>query len=195
MVQWSHKRALKSIQVLMVKDLKKNKVFLGLGSNLGDRELNLVKAKHLIGVHDDIRVDKVSTIYEAEPWPKHVVSAARVATKKKQAWHLNQVIQIQTSIKPDVLLEHLQNVEKVMGKVSNPEWGPRLIDIDILLYDERVFDSKDLTIPHPHITDRQFVLVPLLEIAPTLKDPLTGKDYAAFLEQIKEKHVVQKYKK
>lgn len=167
--------------------------YLALGSNLGDRKAQLLEAQKQLQAHPQITVSKVSSIYETEPWPKHKVQNGREVEISPQEWHLNQVLQIQTLLTDSELLEATQAIEKKMGKIQKKVWGSREIDIDLLLYGEEKVDSPGLKIPHPYMTQRQFVLVPLLEIAPNLKEPGSQKPYQEYLEEIGEKHEIQPY--
>ena len=148
-------------------------VYLALGSNLGDREEALKKAIYLINHHDQIEVIAVSSVYETEP-----------ANMDSDHLFLNQVIQIQTDLSPRELLVATQNIEKNIGRTEKGKNQDRIIDIDILLYGEEVIDEKDLKIPHPKIKERNFVFIPLLEITPNLKDPLTNKLYSDILDTL-----------
>lgn len=134
-------------------------VYLSLGTNLGDRLANLAAARQaLSGV---FTISAVSSIYETEPWGY----AAQPA-------FLNQVIIGSTKLPPDELLSCLKGLEVSLGRQPTFRYGPRLIDIDILFFDDMVYNSPDLIIPHPRLTSRAFVLVPLLELAPDLVHPL-----------------------
>lgn len=134
------------------------KVYLGLGSNIGNRENNLKEAINLISQNRNIKVNKISSLYETEP-----------IGFKEQDWFLNMVIEIETSLKPRELLKYLLDVEKRMGRIREIKWGPRIIDIDILIYNEAVIMDEDLKIPHPRICERAFVLIPLIEINPDIR--------------------------
>lgn len=146
-------------------------VYLGLGSNLGDRFANLSlaleKIKHLG------RIIKKSHVYETEPWGF-----------KEQPAFLNQVIIIHTNLKPEELLTNLKIIERDMGRIKTIKNGPRIIDIDILFFDNLILRTDLLTIPHPHILQRAFVLVPLNEIAPQLVHPLENKKIHELLEGV-----------
>ena len=152
--------------------------YLALGSNIGDRMAFLVEAEKLLGKDPAINILQASQVYETEPWPKG---------EKGRQWFLNQVLQIQTSLTPDQLLSKVKAIEVALGRSQTGHWGDREIDIDILLYNESVIDTPDLQIPHRHLQDRQFVLVPLLEIAPKLSDPVSKRGYRSILETIKTK--------
>jgi 2-amino-4-hydroxy-6-hydroxymethyldihydropteridine diphosphokinase len=137
----------------------------------------LVKAENMMRAHPKIKILKASRIYETEPWPE----------EKGEKWFLNQVIEIETSLSPDKLLKEVQDIEQKIGRIRREHWGAREIDIDILLYGDRIIDTPDLEIPHRHLEDRQFVLVPLVEIAPDLTDPMTDRKFKNILEEVKTK--------
>ena len=168
-------------------------VYLSLGSNVEDRMDHLAAAEEQLSMHSDIEILKLSKVYETEPWPLHDVEDEKgnhPHAEKGQTWFLNQVIKIRTGLPPKKLLAELQEIEKEIGRTKKNHWGPREIDIDILLYDQDTIDTPELEIPHRHMTDREFVLIPLLEIAPTLNDPITGDSYEDILEEIKDNHKV-----
>ena len=131
--------------------------YLSLGSNVGDRLDTLVSAVFSLDETDGIAVEETSGVYETEPWGD-----------VDQPPFYNLAVRIRTSLAPHELLEELQLTEAAMGRdrVREERWGPRTLDIDILLYGDREIDDADLTVPHPRLTERAFVLVPLLEIMP-----------------------------
>ncbi|CAH0996699.1 Bifunctional folate synthesis protein [Emticicia aquatica] len=139
--------------------MKLHKIFLGLGSNLGNREGNLLMAQRLIKEKVGQIVLK-SSIYETAAWG--IV---------EQNSFLNQVIEVETSFSPNAVLHLILNIEKDMGRVRQVKWGERIIDIDILYYENEVISMENLSIPHPFIQERQFVLVPLCEIAANFIHP------------------------
>jgi len=148
------------------------RVFLALGSNLGDRLTSILRAVEEIGKH--LTIKAVSTIYESPPWGY-----------TDQPPFLNCVLSAQTDLSPRSLLELAKRTEKILGRKGRPRWHEREIDIDILLYGDLVIREADLTIPHAYLRERDFFLIPLLEIDEFLKDPLTGvplKDFAHKLE-------------
>lgn len=149
-------------------------VYLGLGTNLGDRKENLRRAVQVIA--SKMKVREQSSIYETAAWGY-----------TDQPDFLNQVIQVETDLTPLRLLNFLKKTEVELGRVENFRYGPRQIDIDILFYDDLVKNTKRLQIPHPRIPERAFVLVPLNEIAPALKHPVLGKTTAELLEEVPEK--------
>jgi 2-amino-4-hydroxy-6-hydroxymethyldihydropteridine diphosphokinase len=141
-------------------------VYLGLGSNIGERDINLETAIALIGTAGVFVTGRSGTL-NTEP-----------VDFKKQPKFLNQVVRGETNLDPHALLKALQGIEKSMGRVKTKPKGPRIIDIDILLYDDLVMNEKDLVIPHPQITHRTFVMKHLIELDADLCDPETGKKYS-----------------
>jgi 2-amino-4-hydroxy-6-hydroxymethyldihydropteridine diphosphokinase len=142
--------------------------YISLGSNLGDKEKNLADAIKELSDVDGIRIKKVSSLYRTLPWGR-----------KEQDWFLNQVAEIETEMPPEDLLEECLRAEKKLGRVRLMHWGPRIIDLDILLYDNLRVSSQSLSIPHPYMFQRAFVLVPLAEIAPSLV--IEGKSVQQYL--------------
>jgi len=138
--------------------VEQSRIFLGLGSNLGERERNLGQAVSHINEISETIVAKISSIYETEP-----------VGNVEQNTFLNAVLEVRSSLGPFELLQHLQNIEIIMGRVRQQEWGPRVIDLDVLTFGDFNINHPKLTIPHPHITNRRFVLEPLCEIASDLK--------------------------
>ncbi len=140
-------------------------VFLGLGSNLGDRVQFLEKARELLG-ENGVQILGESLVYETEP-------VAEAAEDKDQPWFLNQVLKVETDLEPQKLLAVCEDIEGQLGREEKNtfeggvrRYFPKTIDIDILLYGEREIDEEDLVVPHPRMKERGFVLVPLVEIAP-----------------------------
>ena len=140
---------------------KRHKAYLSIGSNIGDKKENLLKAIENIGKIEDTEVTKVSTILETEPFG--VVD---------QDDFLNACLEIKTLLTPQELLKELLGIEEKMGRVRIKKWGPRIIDIDILLYDKEVIEDDNLAVPHLWMCERSFVLDPLCEIAPNIIHPL-----------------------
>lgn len=137
-------------------------VYLALGSNLGDRQENLRQA--IAALPPQMEVKAKSHVYETPPWGY-----------EEQAKFYNQAIQVETYVQPEPLLKHLKRLEVALGRHATFKNGPRLIDIDILFYDNLVWNSPLLTIPHPRLHERGFVLLPLLDIAPELVHPVLKK--------------------
>lgn len=165
----------------MTNSQSKNIVYLSLGSNIEDRVVYLSSAIDILENNPNIILLKKSKIYETEPWPN----------KKDQNWFLNQVIKIVTSLDSIELLELCKKIESELGRTSKDDLKPRTIDIDILLYNDEIVDLPELQIPHVHMNDRQFVLMPLVEIEPVLIDPISGEKYEIILKKIKNQHKVK----
>ena len=145
-------------------------VYLALGTNLGDRLANLEQARLALGVK--MRILNCSKVYETPPWGY-----------LDQPAFLNQVIQAETNLSPDDLLAFLKRLESELGRRPTLRYGPRLIDLDILFYDNLILETPDLILPHPRIPGRAFVLVPLAEIAPVLRHPLTSQTVLEMLAE------------
>lgn len=159
--------------------MKEVEVYLGLGSNLSDRMRNLTSAvKHL---SQKIKIKKVSSVYETEP-----------LYVKEQPLFLNAVLSASTKLTPIQLLHFIKSVESELGRQPSYRNAPRLIDIDILFYGDKAVDTPELTIPHPRIPERAFVLVPLAEIAPKLVHPETHKKVKDLLAKVDGKDGVKR---
>lgn len=153
--------------------------FIGLGSNLGDREANLRAALEQLGARPETRVVRVSSLLESEP----------VNCPPGAGPFLNGVAKLETSLTPRELLGRLLEIEMGLGRDRTGEArnAPRTIDLDLLLYGDVVIDAPDLTVPHPRMPERHFVLWPLLQIEPKAKDPRTGEFWADALGQLAQK--------
>ena len=137
--------------------------FVGIGSNLGDRESNLRRAVDLLSAEDGIEVAAVSEIRETEP-----------VGPVEQGPFLNGAVQVETTLAPRELLQRLLEVENRLGRVREERWGPRTIDLDLLLYGNETIDEPGLTVPHPRLHERRFALEPLSDLAPSLEIPGKG---------------------
>jgi len=155
--------------------------YLCLGSNLGERETNLRQALTLLS--PKVTVDEVSSIYETEP-----------VGYKEQPFFLNLVCRISTNLPPEELLHLAKDIETKMGRVPSVQINsPRPIDIDILFYNNKIMETQNLTIPHPRLKDRAFVLIPLAEIAPELVHPKLSKSIAQLVNDVKGQKRVRKW--
>jgi len=157
------------------------KAYISIGSNLGDRLEYLKKAWQLLQAREEIRLMQLSSCYETEP-----------LGYTKQGKFINAVFSLKTSCTPHALLAILQGIESALGRERTVHWGPRSVDLDILFYADAVLQDSLLTIPHPRLTERAFVLVPLAEIAPLLVHPLTGKTVRQHLEEVEGRYGVVK---
>ena len=153
-------------------------IYLGLGSNLGDRQKNLDRALEFLSQR--LRMGKISSIYDTEP-----------LGDTDQPRFLNLVCQAYTRLEPTALLALCKGIENKLGRTGK-SGAPRTIDIDILLYGEQVIETPELVIPHPKMTGRAFVLVPLDEIAPDLVHPASSKTIKELLKSVTEKQGVLK---
>jgi len=150
-----------------------HRAYIGIGSNIGDRETNVMRAVSLMK-DKGIVILKVSSLYETAPWG--------IAN---QPDYINAAAEVETDLEPMELLKTLREIEKRMGRFfESTRWGPRIIDLDILFYDNLTLSEPELKIPHPLIGERAFVLDPLSEIAPLLVHPLTGKTVSEMRKEL-----------
>lgn len=155
--------------------------YLSLGANSGNREETLREAVRRIGAAESVELTAVSSVYETEPWGK-----------LDQPRFLNLAVAVETTLSPEALLALAQKIENELGRVRHERWGARTIDIDILCFEGVERNTPDLTLPHPYMTERAFVLVPLAEIAPTLT--VKGKTVEAWRQATEDQGIVL-YKK
>lgn len=155
--------------------------FIGIGSNLGNKEENIRKAVELI--KKKCKILKKSSLYETEP-----------IGFKKQDWFLNSVVEIETGLKPIELLEFLQSIEKNLKRAKTIKYGPRIIDLDILFYGNEILKEKNLVVPHPRLHERLFVLEPLKEIAPRFVHPVLKKKIDELHSGFKKEQIVRRLK-
>ena len=170
------------------------KVFLSVGSNLGDRAALLRQAVARLRTLPEVVFLDASPVYWTEPWEKQPGQSAR----NQEAWFFNWFVSIETTREPPVLLQQIQEVERMMGRTrgsGRPEdqrYEPRPLDIDILLYDDRVISGPDhLHIPHLLMHERGFVLRPLADLAPELEHPVLYQTIRELLEALADEHEVQ----
>ncbi len=151
--------------------------YLALGTNIGDRLANLADARARIAA-SQIRIVRESSVYETAP-----------REMLDQPYFLNQVIEVETDAMPRALLSKLKKIERAMGRRKIIAKGPRVIDLDIVLFGNFVIDLEGLQIPHPRMNDRRFVLEPLAELAPDLRHPITKKTIREMLAQVSDQAV------
>jgi 2-amino-4-hydroxy-6-hydroxymethyldihydropteridine diphosphokinase len=159
-------------------------VYLSLGSNLGDRVGYVQQATSLLGMHDNINIIATSSFYESEPWKMD-----------SDNWFVNAIVQISTTLEPELLLEECHRIEKQLGRShrESADYSDRTIDIDILFYDKLIINNEKLTIPHKHLHKRAFVLVPMLEIADDFVHPFFGRTVENLFEDLENPETVCLY--
>ncbi len=145
--------------------------YLGLGSNEGNRHQYLLEAIQILNQHDEVHVANQSMVHETAP-VSHI----------EQGDFLNQIVQVETALDPPSLLRVCLDTEASLGRVREERWGPRTIDIDILFYGDEIIQLNGLTIPHPEVHKRSFMLAPLAEIAPEHVHPVLKSSIAAMLQ-------------
>lgn len=155
-------------------------IFLGLGSNLGDRKNHIKQAINEIGIQIG-KVVRQSHLYKTAAWGK-----------TDQSYFLNQVIEVETEKAPIAVLDGILSVEQKLGRVRDEKWGERIIDIDLLFYDSNIVELPRLLVPHPFIAERRFVLVPMHELAPDLIHPLLQRSIADLLADCPDSLPVEK---
>ena len=157
-----------------------NNVYLLIGGNMGDRMANLAAARDSINIECG-RILSTSSIYETEAWGY-----------KEQNAFLNQALVIQTSLQANALMDSILKIEIALGRKREIPLGPRIIDIDIIYYNDEIINSSTLTIPHPSMAQRKFVLMPLTEIAPNYRHPILLKTNEILLKECGDSSVVYK---
>ncbi|HWP67254.1 MAG TPA: 2-amino-4-hydroxy-6-hydroxymethyldihydropteridine diphosphokinase [Candidatus Limnocylindria bacterium] len=151
-----------------------NRAYIGIGSNLGDRKANAQEAIRRIAELPNTRVVRASSFYESEP------------LGDAKTWFVNCVIEVETDFGPEALLKRTQAIEEAMGRkrVKGKRWGSRIIDLDLLLWNQEVVQKKNLKIPHPEMHKRRFVLLPLAELAPHVIHPQLGSSISSLLANV-----------
>jgi 2-amino-4-hydroxy-6-hydroxymethyldihydropteridine diphosphokinase len=158
-----------------------SRVFIGMGSNLGDRVKYLQRALTELENLSQATVNNYSSIYETEP-----------VGVKNQPLFMNMVVELNTLIRPDVLMCELKEIELRVGRTWTEHWGPREIDLDLLYYGGEMLNETTLQVPHPEISNRRFVLVPLKEIAAEFQDPLRHLSIEELLQRCSDTSSVRK---
>lgn len=159
-----------------------NKAYLLIGGNLGEREENLALARELIGRHCG-SIEKASALYETAAWGK-----------TDQPLFLNQALEVFTTLNARQLLRRILKVEKMMGRTREEKYGPRLIDIDVLLFNDEKHNYHFLKLPHPEMQHRRFALIPLAEIAPGIIHPVLKKTIGELLDDCSDPLSVNRYR-
>jgi 2-amino-4-hydroxy-6-hydroxymethyldihydropteridine diphosphokinase len=154
-------------------------IYISLGSNIGDRAENIARAVAALALHG-VRVTRQSSLYETEP-----------VEFRNQDWFLNCVVEAETDLMPRELMHALLEIERALGRRRRVPKGPRLIDIDILLFGSSVVRTPELEVPHPRMAERRFVLVPFNEIAPAARHPLLKKTIAELLADTPDRSEVR----
>jgi 2-amino-4-hydroxy-6-hydroxymethyldihydropteridine diphosphokinase len=158
-------------RIFVVNNNQANLVYIALGTNLGQRLENLQNAAAALS--PAVVILMRSHVYETPPWGF-----------LDQPHFLNQVVQVETNLQPIDLLGYLKSLERQMGREKSIKYGPRLIDLDILFYNDLILDTPRLTIPHPRIAERGFVLIPLADLDPNLRHPISGFTVGEMLDNI-----------
>ncbi len=158
-----------------------HKALIGIGSNLGIPADNCEKAIRLLDDAAGIEVISCSSLYESEP-----------VGKTDQNWFVNAAVVIKTSLPPETLLKQILKIEEALGRIRREKWGPRVIDLDILIYDKLVINTSTLIIPHPEMVKRRFVLQPLSECAGDYIHPVENKTIHDLLKALPENPLVKK---
>jgi len=155
--------------------------FIGIGSNLRDPAVQCRDAFRRIGAIPEIRLLRRSSLYRTEP-----------VGPEDQPWFINAVAEIRTDLPPRKLFEALKGIERKMGRTDGPRWGPRVIDLDLLLYGQKVVAEEDLVIPHPELQRRRFILEPLCELASYVIHPAFGVSVRGLLDRLTDPGLVER---
>ncbi len=155
-------------------------VYIGLGSNLSTPKERCLEAKERLASQAEISVVQCSALYETEP-----------VGEIPQDWFINAVLCAQTSLSPLQLLHCLQEIEHEMGRVRKDKWGPRIIDLDLLFFANKIMGHKELILPHPEVENRRFVLAPMAEIAGDFIHPVAQKSIQQLLDELQDDSVVR----
>lgn len=158
-------------------------VYIGFGSNIGDRLSYIQNAIHALSEVEGITLQQISSLYETEP-----------VGYEEQARFLNGVVAIETDLSPHTLLQTLKQIETAIGRQHRTRWGPREIDMDILIYEDLCLQTPNLIIPHPEMHLRRFVLAPLAEIAPDVVHPVFNETIQTLLDRLEDDKSVVKNK-
>jgi 2-amino-4-hydroxy-6-hydroxymethyldihydropteridine diphosphokinase len=156
--------------------------FVGIGANLGDPAAQCTEAVRRIGMIPGVRMLRCSSLYRTAP-----------VGPMEQGWFINAVAEVRTDLSPSKFLEALKEIEGQMGRTEGPRWGPRVIDLDILLYGQEVVDQEGLKIPHPEMHRRRFVLEPLCELASYAVHPAFGVSARGLLDRLSDPGHVELY--
>ncbi len=157
--------------------------FVGVGSNMDDPAEQSLKALERVSGTDGVKLLRRASLYRTEP-----------IGSPDQDWFINTIVEIRTVLTARELLMALQDIENSMGRIRNEKWGPRTIDLDILLYGQEVIQEKDLCIPHPELHKRRFILEPLCEIAPYVIHPAFGVSVRGLMDRLEDKSIVNIYR-
>lgn len=152
------------------------RVFIGLGSNVGRRKENIARAIELLGAVTENRVVRQASWYETEP-----------VGVEDQRWFINTAVEVETEFTPGELLRRLKEIEREVGRRRRGRWGPREVDLDLLLYDGLYLEEDELVLPHPELHRRRFVLEPLCELAPDMRHPRLNKPLRELLAELDER--------